>query len=42
MKKNIEYNQLMLALFSILIDIYDVNTAILILYHVNKERGVKI
>lgn len=42
MKKDIEYNQLMLALFSILIDIYDINTAILIIYNVNKKRGVKI
>lgn len=42
MKKDIEYSQLMLSLFSILVDIYDVNTAIIILYRINKQRGVKI
>lgn len=40
MKKDIEYNQLMISLFSILVDIYDVSTAIIILYEVNKKRGV--
>lgn len=42
MKKDIEYSQLMISLFSILVDIYDVNTAIIILYVINKKRGVKI
>lgn len=42
MKKDIEYSQLMISLFSILVDIYDVNTAIIILYEINKKRGVKI
>lgn len=42
MKKNTEYNQLMIGLFSILVDIYDIDTAIIILYEVNKSRGVKI
>lgn len=42
MKKDIEYSQLMISLFSILVDIYDVNTAIIILYSINKQRGVKI
>ena len=42
MKKDIEYNQLMLSLFAILIDIYDIDKAIIILYQVNKQRGVKI
>lgn len=42
MKKDIEYNQLMISLFSILVDIYDVNTAIIMLYEINKKRGVKI
>lgn len=42
MKKDIEYNQFIIALFSILVDIYDVDSAIIILYEVNKKRGVKI
>ena len=42
MKKDVEYNQLMIALFSILVDINDINSAIIILYESNKKRGVKI
>lgn len=42
MKKDIEYNQLMISLFSILVDIYDIDYAIIILYEINKKRGVKI
>lgn len=42
MKKDNEYNQLMISLFSILVDIYDVSIAIIILYEFNKLRGVKI
>lgn len=42
MKKDIEYNQLMLSLFATLIDIYGVDYAIILIYKVNKLRGVKI
>lgn len=42
MKKDTEYNQLMISLFSFLVDIYDISTAIIILYQVNKLRGGKI
>ena len=42
MKKDTEYNQLMISLFSILVDIYDISIAIIILYKVNKLRGGKI
>lgn len=42
MKKDIEYKQLMISLFSILIDIYGIDSAIILLYEINKKRGVKI
>ena len=42
MKKDTEYNQLMISLFSLLVDIFDVSTAIFFLNEVNKKRGVKI
>lgn len=42
MKNDFEFKQCMVALFSILVDIYDMQTAIIILYEVNKSRGVKI
>lgn len=42
MKKDIEYNQLMVSIFPILVDMYGVDLAIIILYKINKTRGVKI
>lgn len=42
MKKDIEYSQLMISLFSMLVDIYDVDYAIILIYKINKLRGVKI
>lgn len=42
MKKDIEYKELMIGLFSILIDIYDIDKAIILLYEFNKMRGKKI
>ena len=41
-KGNFDYNICMLSLFRILIDIYDFDTAIILLYEVNKLRGKKI
>lgn len=42
MKKNIQYKDLMIGAFAVLLDIYDVETAIVILYEINKCRGRKI
>lgn len=42
MKKDNEYNELLISLFSYLVDIYDVKTAIVILYKINELRGIRI
>lgn len=40
--KNDDYNKILLATFSILLDIYDSEKAIVILYEINKYKNKKI
>lgn len=43
MKKNdLSYEDLIISTFKILIDIYGVDKAIILIYGINKLRGVKI
>lgn len=43
MKKNdLSYEDLIITTFKILIDIYGVDKAIILIYEINKLRGVKI
>lgn len=43
MKKNdLSYDDLIITIFKILIDIYGVDKAIILIYEINKVKGVKI
>ncbi len=40
--KNYDYNECLIAVFRILLDIYDSEKAIVILYEINKHTNIKI
>lgn len=40
--KNDDYNECLIAIFRILLDIYDSEKAIVYLYEVNKYKNIKI
>lgn len=39
---DVEYKKIIIRMFEYLIDFYDVDKAILILYELNKKRGQKL
>lgn len=41
-KLNLSYDDLIINIFKILIDIYGVDKAIILIYEINKSKGVKI
>lgn len=41
-KSDLSYEDLIITTFKILIDIYGVDKAIILIYEINKLRGVKI
>lgn len=41
-KNDLSYEDLIISTFKILIDIYGVDKAIILIYEINKLRGVKI
>ena len=40
--ENKEYEDIMICLFKLLIDIYDIDKAIIILYKINSLKGIRI